>query len=268
MSPEPTPGLPPSPPTLGTGLTDLDRQFLRPSGWRASQAQLAPVDGAGQPLPWFTYAAIELLPQLLRPSDRVFEYGAGHSTLWWQARVAQLASVEHDAAWCERLRPRLAAGVDLCARPLDHPASDAARARVAPFFQRQRRTDWPYDAAKVVRRGLDDEHFIAYATRLDEVDADGQGFDLIVVDGMARRLCTWVALQHLRPDGLLVFDNSNRSDYDLAYTLLAEAGLHHLPLWGLVPGANFHTCTSVFTRSLVRWPVGGFAGNRFGLPEY
>lgn len=249
-------------------LSALDRQFLSPSGWSRSQAEQAPVDAAGQPLPWFTYAAIELLPRVLRPQDRVFEFGAGHSTLWWQRRVAQVASVEHDADWCERLRPQLAPGVDLCARPFDHPASEAARQRVAPFFLRQRRTDWPYDAAKVVRRGLDDEHFIAYATRLDDVDPEGLGFDVIVVDGMARRLCTWVALQHLRPDGLLILDNSNRSDYDLAYTLLSEAGLHHLPLWGLVPGANFHTCTSLFTRSLARLPLGGFLANQFGLPEY
>ncbi|NDY93937.1 hypothetical protein [Ideonella livida] len=256
----------------GAGLQDLDRQFLRPSGWRQSQAAMAPLGPDGTPLPWFTYAAIELLPLLLRPTDRVFEYGAGHSTLWWQARVARVSAVEHDTAWCERLRPRLSDRVDLCARPLDHPASAAACQRVAPFFARPRRTDWPYDAAKVVRRGLEDARFIAYATRLDEVDPDptaaDRGFDVIVIDGMARRLCTWVALQHLRPGGVLVLDNSNRSDYDLAYTLLAEAGLHHLPLWGLVPGANFHTCTSVFLRSLERLPRGGFQGNRLGLPEY
>jgi len=257
------------PSQVGVPMTDaLEELFLTPSGWSRAKAEQAPVDAAGKPLPWFTYSGIELLTRMVRASDRVFEYGAGHSTLWWQEQVAEVVSVEHDEAWCELLRPRLSPTVDLCSRPYDHPASTSAHESVAPFFACPRRTAWPYDSEKVVRRGLDDEHFVAYATRLDEVDKEGQGFDIIVVDGMARRLCTWVALKHLRPDGLLIFDNSNRSDYDLAYTLLSEAGMHHIPLWGLVPGADFHTCTSVLTLSLTRFPRGGFLGNRFALPEY
>jgi hypothetical protein len=243
----------------------LDELFLEPSGWNRSQAEQAPLRADGQPLPWFTYGAIEFLQRVVRPGDSVFEYGAGHSTLWWQQRVQRVVSVEHDPAWCEHLRPRLRPQVQLQAIGADWPVSAQAAARMAPFFARPRRLSWPYDAARVVRRGLADEPFQAYAHHLAEA---GGEFDFIVVDGMARRLCTYLAIQQVKADGFIVLDNSNRSDYDLAYALLDEAGFRQLPFWGLVPGADFMTCTSFFTRSMSRLPRADFGGNSFGLPEY
>ena len=182
--------------------------------------------------------------------------------------MAHVASVEHDEAWCERLRPLLSPNVQLAARPIDAPVDSAASRRASDFFKLPRRTAWPYDTAKTIRRGLEDPRFLAYASHLDEVDPEGEGFDCIIIDGMARRLCTWIALSHLKPDGILIFDNSNRSDYDLAYTLLDQAGFHQIPCWGLPPGASFLSNTSLFIRTLARLPRATFAGNSFGLPEY
>jgi predicted O-methyltransferase YrrM len=246
-------------------LEALERLFLEPAGWLRSQAEEAPVRADGRALPWFTYAAIEFLERVVRPGDSVFEFGAGYSTLWWQERVQRICSVEHDARWCERLRPRLKPQVQLDSIGAHQPAAADAMQRLAPFFARPRRTVWSYDAQRVVRRGLADEPFVAYADRIAQA---GGSFDFVVVDGMARRLCTYAAIRHVKADGFVVLDNSNRSDYDLAFTLLAEAGFRQIPFWGLVPGADFMTCTSFFTRSIERLPSGAFGGNSFGLPEY
>jgi predicted O-methyltransferase YrrM len=56
----------------------------------------------------------------------VFEYGSGHSTLWWARHVEHVASVEHDLRWVESLTPRLPPNVDLRFEPLD-PAGRYAR---------------------------------------------------------------------------------------------------------------------------------------------
>lgn len=244
---------------------DLTRLFLEPAGWARSKAEQTPMRADGQALPWFTYGAIEFLQRVVRPDDRVFECGAGYSTLWWQANAAEVHSVEHDDTWCDQLLPHLKSNVHLEARPIDCPADHEAHVRMAGFFERTRRTHWSYDAEKVVRRGLCDERFVAYA---DHINVVGGLFDFIVIDGMARRLCTWASLSHLKADGFVVLDNSNRSDYDLAYTLLAEGGFRQIPCWGLVPGADFLTCTSFFTRAMNRLPTARFSGNSFGLPEY
>lgn len=82
----------------------LPNSYLRTSGWlRSSQVGVA-VDAAGQPLPWIPYPLIHFLDTKLRPSLRMFEFGAGYSTLWYAKRVAQVDAVDHDAAWFARLQ--------------------------------------------------------------------------------------------------------------------------------------------------------------------
>ena len=93
-------------------------------------------------------------------------------------------------------------------------------------------------------------------------------YDVIIIDGMARRLCAEFSQNCLSETGIIVFDNSNRSDYDAAYDILEEAGFFQIPFWGLVPGASFMTCTSIFAKSLDVLPSARFKPNSFRLPEY
>lgn len=57
------------------------------------------VDADGEPIPWFTYPAIEYLKQLDLTDMTVFEFGAGYSTLFWARRCKNVVTVEHDANW-------------------------------------------------------------------------------------------------------------------------------------------------------------------------
>lgn len=82
------------------------RQGLVESGWILSAARNAPVDGKGNPIPWFPYAAIYFLNERLPHDARVFEYGGGHSTLWLAQRVAEVIAVESDPAWASYLQKR------------------------------------------------------------------------------------------------------------------------------------------------------------------
>jgi hypothetical protein len=58
-----------------------------------------PVDNVGHALPWFTYPAIEYLKRFNCNGWRVFEYGAGQSTIYWARRGAIVTSVEHNEKW-------------------------------------------------------------------------------------------------------------------------------------------------------------------------
>lgn len=73
-----------------------------------------PVDREGNPLPWITYPAIEYLRQLDFRSRRIFEFGAGHSTLFWAERAAQVVSVESDEGWYRDLHAKAPDNVELC----------------------------------------------------------------------------------------------------------------------------------------------------------
>ena len=98
--------------------TLMTRGPFKDDGWLRSLAERAPVDAAGHPVPWLTYPAIEFLSRRVRPGMRVFEYGCGHSTLWWAARVNEVISCEHERAWLERIRTRSPSNVTLRHVPL------------------------------------------------------------------------------------------------------------------------------------------------------
>ena len=65
------------------------------------------VDAQGNPIPWYTYPAIEYIKQLDLSDKHVFEYGSGYSTLFWSSRCKSLTSVEHDEHWYQQIRHRL-----------------------------------------------------------------------------------------------------------------------------------------------------------------
>src|SRR5690349_20973600 len=62
---------------------------------------------AGATTPWFTYPALAFLSQFDYSKKKVFEWGAGASSIFWAEKAKCLVAVEHDAAWVHRLRPSL-----------------------------------------------------------------------------------------------------------------------------------------------------------------
>ncbi|MFQ5635406.1 MAG: O-methyltransferase [Gammaproteobacteria bacterium] len=67
----------------------------------------AAVDHRGQPLPLYTYPAIEYLVQLDVGDKRVFEFGSGGSTIFWMKRAGEVVTVENNRDWCDKLSPQL-----------------------------------------------------------------------------------------------------------------------------------------------------------------
>jgi len=60
-------------------------------------------------LPWLTFDAIRAIDKHLVPGSRLFEYGSGHSTLYWAQRGVWVHSMEDHAGWFEMARSKLAA---------------------------------------------------------------------------------------------------------------------------------------------------------------
>lgn len=77
--------------------------YLREKGWWESFRERGAVDGDWQPLPWYTYPAIDFLKARAQSDWSVFEYGAGNSTLWWARHVGEVVSCEHDKAWHDKV---------------------------------------------------------------------------------------------------------------------------------------------------------------------
>lgn len=176
-------------------------------------------------VPWWTYNAIDRVEAWLadRSDVRAFEWGSGASTIWLARRVAEVHSVEHHAGFGRMIQEQLAATphatLDIVEPdPSDHP---------------------DIGSSKEGHRGLD---FTRYVRHIDEV---GGMFSLIVVDGRAREACLAAALDHLEPDGIIVFDNTMRRRYQRA---IKAAPVVEKAYRGLTPTLPYPDQTSILTK--------------------
>lgn len=238
--------------TYWEGATDAEMleafrdQYLTLTGWLRSVAQREIVDLDG-PVPWFTYPASRFLARIVRQDWKVFEYGAGASSVWWAARVDEVASVEHNVEWVERVRA-MAPSATIATAPEGAPVLAEGADDIGAFFDLGLHEILTQDEGHNQRSGLHWRPFAGYASQIAAYPKGS--FDVIVVDGMARSLTAWMASRWLKPEGLIVFDNSDRDTYKPGYELLLKAGFVRIDFWGPGPLNPYEWCTSIFVRSL------------------
>lgn len=95
------------------------RGALKEDGWFRSVRENAPVDAAGQPIPWISYPALHFLETRTRPDMQVFEFGSGYSTLWWATRVKKVIACESDASWHGQVQKLAPKNVELVLSAID-----------------------------------------------------------------------------------------------------------------------------------------------------
>lgn len=93
--------------------------YLHSTGWIESIRRSHPCASDGRDLPWMNYAIIEFMEQRLTSGLSLFEYGSGHSTLFYAKLVKSVASVDHDKGWHEALLSKVPANVQLIFRSKD-----------------------------------------------------------------------------------------------------------------------------------------------------
>ena len=60
------------------------------------------LDRNGNPIPWYTYPAIEYLSQFDYSRKTIFEFGCGNSSLFWASRAERVVSIEDNLQWFEK----------------------------------------------------------------------------------------------------------------------------------------------------------------------
>lgn len=60
------------------------------------------IDRDGNPIPWYTYPAIEYLSQFDYAQKEIFEFGCGNSSLFWANRAQFVTSIEDNTVWYEK----------------------------------------------------------------------------------------------------------------------------------------------------------------------
>lgn len=161
------------------------------------------VSSMSEGMPWISFPAIDLLQRTLKSADRVFEYGGGGSTLFWNTRVAEVVTAEHDAPWFKRLEKHMQGVKRAQWTGLELPASQGSLVADPDPSEPQH-----YASSDAHYAGM---NFKAYVTAIDRYP-DGH-FDVVLVDGRARTSCVVHGLRKLKSGGLLVLDNAEREHY-------------------------------------------------------
>ena len=114
---------------LGTLVTE---GYLEETGWVRSVVSHELVDAEGGAVPWLMQPCSDFLRPWIQPHWRVFEYGAGASTLFFAGRTAAVLAVEHDAAFATELSARLPANAQVIVWPASSAEYAGAVAQMQP----------------------------------------------------------------------------------------------------------------------------------------
>ena len=184
----------------------LKNQYLKDIGWNLSTKKGLPIDNNGLAIPWFTYPSIKFLEERLNHDLKVFEFGSGHSTLWFKDKVKSIISVEHHQGWFNKMKPVLNEN------------------QTVTYLYRQL-----------------ENH--SYSTSVLDYKEE---FDVIILDGRNRVECCLNSIQALTKQGIIIWDNSDRAKYSKGYNFLVSQGFKRLDFWGLGPINSYSWCTSIF----------------------
>lgn len=188
-------------------------------------------------LPWLTFDAIEHLDRMKLEGCRVFEYGSGCSTLYWQGRGAECVSIEHDPAWYNKMRRHLdpAWSIDYRLAPVDPEVYDEPWNPADP------------DACATNWRSLRGRTFRAYVSSIDSFD-DGY-FDVILIDGRSRPSCLKHSIPKLKAGGIVILDNADREHY-YRETKSMLAGWDVLTFSGAAPMERQYNRTDILRKPM------------------
>jgi hypothetical protein len=177
------------------------------TGHFRSSLRMAAVSRHGEPIPWYTYPAIDFLSGRDFRSRTVLEFGGGQSTLWWAARAKSVVTFEDNLAWHDRIKAGAPPNAELHYVADESGTNHAAQVKavLATLAQRQ--------------------------------------YDVIVIDGLKREDMIEIACAHVAPDGIVVCDNADGYGF---YEGFKQRPFRRVDFYGNAPGVILPQCTSIY----------------------
>lgn len=153
--------------------------------------------------PWWTLRSIDTIEAWLKTHDAdIFEYGAGASTIWLAKRAQSVTSIDHDSHWYNMMTPFADAQQNITLQ-LEVPENISGDQETAYSSKR-----------------IKDADFQRYVTSIQRFN---KKYDMIIIDGRARAACLDEAVQHLKKNGVIILDDSNRARYQEAIKSMGNA---------------------------------------------
>lgn len=178
-------------------------------------------------VPWWSYSAASFIDQIVPVSSSVLELGSGYSTLWWLSRGNAVVAIESSKIWAEKV------------------VSDAGSSSLK---------------LTMINQNPEDSSVLSQLEMLPK-------FDVLVIDHSGDRSdAAEIYIRFLTDDGIIIFDNSDRFEYQAGIEFLRNKGFSSLDFFGLGPINAFASKTSVYFLG-ENLPVGGRSAE-FGTIKY
>jgi predicted O-methyltransferase YrrM len=126
--------------------------------------------------PWFTKPFLDILATWDLSNADIFEWGAGHSTIWYATKCKSLISVETNKEFYISVKERL----------IEKNLTNVE------FFNFC--VDVPEEAPKYV----------------SIIDRNDKKYDYVSIDGSLRNECGVTCVKHLKPGSIVILDNANQ----------------------------------------------------------
>jgi precorrin-6B methylase 2 len=187
----------------------VSKKYLIPKGWFISRYLHQSIDKNKKPLPWFTYPSIHFINTKLRLSP---------------ISVFEFGSGNSTLWFSSRVKDIISVEND------------------AEYYAVMEKKFNLKGNITYHLRNLKDN----YNSLILEYENQ---FDIIVIDGRERVKCTKNCLKALKPKGILIFDNSEREQYQEAYNFLDQNGFKKIDFIGLGPIGHSEWQTTIYYRS-------------------
>ena len=82
----------------------LNNKLRNEFGFLESSRNNIPVNDKNEVIPMYTYPCYEWLNSIDWTDSKVFEYGTGYSTIWWQNKKVNYHAVEDNKQWYDMIK--------------------------------------------------------------------------------------------------------------------------------------------------------------------
>lgn len=124
---------------------------------------------------WMHADELAVIEKYLNPEATMMEWGSGGSTVEFSKKVKKYYSVEHNWEWYNEVKNAIPSNVSL-------------------YYKQNKELPDDYSQAEY-------QHYGEY---LDVVYEIGDMFDVVLIDGRARRLCALKVMPYLKPNGIVI----------------------------------------------------------------
>ncbi|MFM6972310.1 MAG: hypothetical protein ACKOXJ_01660 [Alphaproteobacteria bacterium] len=201
-----------------------DQFNLYKNSWINSSKIGFSVDENFNAIPWYSFEAIEFLKTHLKPEHRVFEFGSGSSTIFFNNHCSKVVAIETNNSWFEIICEKIHGNVD---SDNNHFIS-----KNSEIF--------------LLENAIDNVEYENFANNYSK--KNNFKFDFIAIDSLKRHLCTLNSIESIKKGGFLILDDSERPNYQKTIDFLEQNNFEHIVFSGIAPAQLKIKNTSFFLK--------------------